>query len=413
MPVRWERRCWLPINSNKVKAGLAASRGGWVLLKLPENFQTYSEARQQGFMRMKALKEQGKKVVGIFCTYTPVEMVLAAGAVPVSLCGGSDKPIPYAEKSLPKNLCPLIKSSYGYAVSDTCPYFYFSDMILAETTCDGKKKMYEMMGELKYTHVMQLPPGRSGELALESWRLEMLRLKEVMEEQLGVVITEEDIRQAIHLENRERKATLEFFEIGRLKPTPLSGYEINTVIDSNDFLFDTEEMIAFLERRTAELKKDYEENFAGKPSRPRVLITGCPTGGVREKIIKLIEELGADIVGFENCSGPRTMKDLVDEDKDPYLALAEKYLRTNCSVMSPNPGRIEALDEMITDYQVDGVIEVILQACHTFAIESDRVKKFVTNERNLPYLCLETDYSQTDTGQISTRISAFLEILEG
>ena len=383
------------------------------MLKLPENFQTYSEARQQGFMRMKALKEQGKKVVGIFCTYTPVEMVLAAGAVPVSLCGGSDKPIPYAEKTLPKNLCPLIKSSYGYAVSDTCPYFYFSDMVLAETTCDGKKKMYEMMGELKYTHVMQLPPGRSGELALESWRLEMLRLKEVMEEQLGVVITEEDIRQAIHLENRERKATLEFYEIGRLKPTPLSGYEINTVIDSNDFLFDTEEMIAFLERRTAELKKDYEENFAGKPSRPRVLITGCPTGGVREKIIRLIEESGADVVGFENCSGPRTMKDLVDEDKDPYLALAEKYLRTNCSVMSPNPGRIEALDEMITDYQVDGVIEVILQACHTFAIESDRVKKFVTNERNLPYLCLETDYSQTDTGQISTRISAFLEILEG
>jgi len=383
------------------------------LLKLPENFQTYSEARQQGFMRMKALKEQGKKVVGIFCTYTPVEMVLAAGAVPVSLCGGSDKPIPYAEKTLPKNLCPLIKSSYGYAVSDTCPYFYFSDMVLAETTCDGKKKMYEMMGELKYTHVMQLPPGRSGELALESWRLEMLRLKEVMEEQLGVVITEEDIRQAIHLENRERKATLEFYEIGRLKPTPLSGYEINTVIDSNDFLFDTEEMIAFLERRTAELKKDYEENFAGKPSRPRVLITGCPTGGVREKIIRLIEESGADVVGFENCSGPRTMKDLVDENKDPYLALAEKYLRINCSVMSPNPGRIEALDEMIDDYQVDGVIEVILQACHTFAIESDRVKKFVTNERNLPYLCLETDYSQTDTGQISTRISAFLEILEG
>lgn len=383
------------------------------MLKLPDNFQTYSEARQQGFIRMKALKEQGKKVVGIFCTFTPVEMVLAAGAVPVSLCGGSDRPIPYAEKSLPKNLCPLIKSSYGYAVSDTCPYFYFSDMILAETTCDGKKKMYEMLGELKYTHVMQLPPGRSGELALTSWRLEMLRLKEVMEEQLGVVITEEDIRQAIHLENRARKATLEFFEIGRLKPTPLSGYEINTIIDSNDFLFDTEEMIAFLERRTVELKKDYEENFAGKPSRPRILITGCPTGGVREKIIRLIEELGADIVGFENCSGPRTMKDLVDEDKDPYLALAEKYLRINCSVMSPNPGRIEALDEMITDYQVDGVIEVILQACHTFAIESDRVKKFVTNQRNIPYLCLETDYSQTDTGQISTRISAFLEILQG
>ena len=104
---------------------------------------------------------------------------------------------------------------------------------------------------------------------------------------------------------------------------------------------------------------------------------------------------------------------MVDDSLDPYWALAEKYLRVNCSVMSPNPGRIEALEEMLSDYQVDGVIEIVLQACHTFAIESDRVKKFLTTEKNIPYLCLETDYSQTDTGQISTRISAFLEILQG
>jgi len=383
------------------------------MLNLPENFQSYSEARQQGFMRMKGLKENGKMVVGTFCTYTPTELILAAGAVPVGLCGVSDEPIPFAEKILPKNLCPLIKSSYGFAVSDTCPYFYFSDMILAETTCDGKKKMYELLNELKYTHVMQLPPGRNSEMALEGWHSEMLRLKEVLEEQLGTVITDEDVRQAIRLKNRERKATLDFFEIGRLKPTPLSGYEVSTVIDTNSFLFDTEEKISLLENRTAQLRKDYEENFAGKPSRPRILITGCPSSGVREKIIRQIEELGADIVGFENCCGPRAQKDTVDENKDPYLALAEKYLRVNCSVMSPNPGRIEAMEEMIEDYQADGVIEVILQACHTFAIESDRVKKFVTTEKNLPYLCLETDYSQTDTGQIGTRISAFLEILQG
>jgi len=381
------------------------------LLNLPENFQTYSEARQQGFIRMKELKEKGKKVVGTFCTYTPTEMILAAGAVPVGLCGVSDEPIPFAEKSLPKNLCPLIKSSYGFAVSDTCPYFYFSDMILAETTCDGKKKMYEMMGEMKYTHVMQLPPGRSGIMALESWHSEMLRLKNVMSQQLEVEITDEDLRRAIRLKNRERKAMLNFFEIGRLKPSPLSGYELSTVIDTNSFIFDTEEKISILENRTAELRQDYEDNFKTKPSRPRILITGCPTGGVREKIIRQIEELGADIVGFENCCGPRAQKDLVDESKDPCLALAEKYLRVNCSVMSPNPARIEAMEEMLEDYSVDGVIEVILQACHTFAIESDRVKKFVTKKNHLPYLCLETDYSQADTGQINTRISAFLEIL--
>lgn len=382
------------------------------MLKLPDNFQDYTEARKAGFMRMKELKEKGKKVVGVFCTYTPSELVMAAGAVPVSLCGTSDDAIPDAEKKLPKNLCPLIKASYGFAVADKCPYFYFSDMVLAETTCDGKKKMYEMLNELKYTHVMQLPPGKTGALALEAWHGEMIRLKEALEEHLGVTITDDDIKKAIKLKNRERKAMLDFFQIGMLKPTPLSGYEINTVVDSLSYTFDMEERIKNIEKRTAELRAEYEKNCKGKPSRPRVLITGCPTGGVREKIIRQIEDLGADIVGFENCCGPREKKDPVDETKDPMWALAEKYLNVNCSVMSPNPGRIDALEEMLEDYKVDGVIEVILQACHTFAIESDRVKNFVTKEKGLPYLCLETDYSQSDSGQINTRVSAFLEMMQ-
>lgn len=381
-------------------------------MNLPENFKNYSDARKSGFIKMKELKESGKKVVGVFCTYTPWELVMAAKAVPVILCASSDEAIPDAEKVLPKNLCPLIKASYGFAVSDKCPYFYFSDMILAETTCDGKKKMYEMLNELKHTHVMQLPPGKTGAMALEAWHGEMYRLKDVLEEQLGVEITKEDIKEAIKLKNRERKAMLDFFEIGKLKPTPLSGYEINTVVDSSTFTFDIEERIKDIEERTAELKREYELNFKGKPSRPRVLITGCPTGGVREKVIRQIEELGADIVGFENCCGPREKKDPVDETKDPMLALAEKYLRVNCSVMSPNPGRIEAMNEMIDDYKVDGVIEVVLQACHTFAIESDRVKNFVTKEKKIPYMCLDTDYSQSDSGQINTRVSAFIEMMQ-
>ncbi len=141
------------------------------------------------------------------------------------------------------------------------------------------------------------------------------------------------------------------------------------------------------------------------------MITGCPSGGVREKIIRQIEEAGADIVCFENCCGPREKMDKVDETIDPYRALAEKYLRVNCSVMSPNPGRFETLTKMIQDYQVDGVIEIILQACHTFAVEAYKIKQFITQEQKLPYMCLETDYSQADSGQINTRISAFLEML--
>lgn len=119
---------------------------------LPENFETYPEARKKAFLVMKELKEQGHRIVGVFCTYTPWELILAADAVAVVLCGIGDDNIPAAEIRLPKNLCPLIKASYGAAVTDRCPFFYFSDMVLAETTYDGKKKMYELMSELKHCH---------------------------------------------------------------------------------------------------------------------------------------------------------------------------------------------------------------------------------------------------------------------
>ena len=123
-----------------------------------------------------------------------------------------------------------------------------------------------------------------------------------------------------------------------------------------------------------------------------------------DKIVRQIEELGADVVGFENCCGPR-------EKKDPIDAIAEKYLRVNCSVMSPNPGRLEALDAQIDEYQVDGVVEVLLQACHTFAIESDAIRTFVTKEKGLPYIAINTDYSSGDQAQINTRLGAFIEML--
>ena len=125
-------------------------------LKLPEDFESYPEARRNAFIKMKELKESGKRIVGVFCTFTPWELVEAADAVAVTLCGVGDDNAKLAEERLPQNLCPLVKASYGGAVADRCPFFYFSDMVLAETTCDGKKKMYELLNEIKavsYTHL--------------------------------------------------------------------------------------------------------------------------------------------------------------------------------------------------------------------------------------------------------------------
>lgn len=91
-------------------------------------------------------------------------------------------------------------------------------------------------------------------------------------------------------------------------------------------------------------------------------------------------------------------------------ALAKKYLNINCSVMSPNETRMDYISNMIDEYQVDGVLELILCACHTYSIEAYNVKK-TAMAQNVPYLMIETDYSKADSGQINTRLEAFLETI--
>jgi benzoyl-CoA reductase/2-hydroxyglutaryl-CoA dehydratase subunit BcrC/BadD/HgdB len=153
--------------------------------------------------------------------------VEAAGGTVVSLCASSEEPIPAAERNLPRNLCPLIKASYGFALTDTCPYFYFSDFIVGETTCDGKKKMFELMNDIKETFVMQLPSSRD-EQALDAWEKEIIRFWKKLEDFYGITITEEDVRRAIELKNRERDVMLRFLELGKLNPAPISGYEMGS-----------------------------------------------------------------------------------------------------------------------------------------------------------------------------------------
>ena len=133
--------------------------------------------------------------------------------------------------------------------------------------------------------------------------------------------------------------------------------------------------------------------------------------GVREKILYALEDAGASIVAFDSCNGVKTMREMVAEEGDPYRAMAEKTLKANCSVMSPNPGRYVSLKEACEEFGIDGVVEIVLQFCHTYAIEAVRIGKFVREELGLPYLELTSDYSDSDQAQMATRINAFVEMM--
>lgn len=361
-------------------------------------------------VKIKEASEAGKKIVGMYCVFSPQEIAIAADAIAVTLCGTKQEPIEDAEKELPRNLCPLIKSSYGFAITDKCPYFYFSDVLLAETTCDGKKKMYELMAKLKPMHIMNLPQTAQGEAALESWKKEMVSTKEFIEKQFDIEITEEKLRDAIKLLNRERKVMRRLHQLNAHKPAPMTGMDMMLAQWLKGFNVDREAGIELIEKLIEEVEDQIEKGiYAFDEKAPRILLTGCPTGSGSEKVIKIIEESGASVVALENCTGYKGLDVLVDEDKDPITALAEKYLSTPCSCMSNNLGRLDLIERLAMEYQVDGVVDLTWQACHTYNIESFTVKNFVKDELNLPFLQVETDYSDSDVGQIKVRVEAFLE----
>jgi len=378
--------------------------------ELPEIFKSFSEARQAGFISAKDFKDAGNPLIGIFCTYFPQELALAMGAVTVGLCASSDETITESEKDLPRNLCPLIKSSYGFGKTDKCPYFYFSDLVVGETTCDGKKKMYEYIAEFKTVHVMKLPHSQD-QVAKELWKQEIIKMKEVLEEQFAVSITEEKLHKAILLKNEERKAMKEFYGLCRQDPSPMTGMELFNVLVGASFDFDREALPSKIRDLTQKVQEEYQI-IQNNEIKPRILITGCPMGAATAKVIKAIEDNGAVVVCFENCTGVKAVEELVDEhNPDLFGALAEKYLNIGCSCMSPNTKRFELLNHLIDEYKVDGVVEMTLTACHTYNVESLSVKRFVQQEKGRPYTYLETDFGTSDVERINTRMTAFIEML--
>lgn len=385
-------------------------------VELPKNFVEFEDVRKEGFLRMKRLKEEGRSVVGTFCQYTPSELIDAAGLCEVGLCGRSAEAIPSAERDLPGNLCPLIKASYGHVLDKTCPYAFFSDLVMGETTCDGKKKMYEMLGRLKPMHVIHLPNVPDTERSLLYWRMEIEAFKEKLEESFDLKISEEAIRRAIRRGNRERRLMARLYELGRYDPPAITGLEMRSIMDGSQFIFDKEERFQKTEAKIEACEAEYRAGrgpYSGKRRPLRILISGAGLGGTEDKIIGAIERAGAAVVCYEGCCGISSRRRLIDEslDKDPILAIAEKYLEVPCAVMSPNERRMEQVRSTIDEWKIDGVISVNLHSCNPFGIEARNIGK-TCEEKNVPHMKLETDFYPNDREQLKTRIEAFLELLE-
>jgi benzoyl-CoA reductase/2-hydroxyglutaryl-CoA dehydratase subunit BcrC/BadD/HgdB len=284
------------------------------------------------------------------------------------------------------------------------------DLIVAENTCDSKKKMYELLGDYVPTYVIDLPQRPDSPEALNYFLGELEKFKGAMERLTGNKVTVEQLEKEIISSNETRKLLHRLYDLRKIDPPPISGLDVLKVMQKQYFLSPEEfkKSLRMLICEAEQVKVDRVQ--ADWTHKPRIMVSGCPMAGGNTKVPEIIESKGGIIVVEESCTGTRSFWDLVDESKDPMLALAERYIKIPCSCMSPNDRRIENIMELVREFKVDGVVYYTLQFCHGYNIEKYKVQQAL-KKVGIPMLAIETDYGDSDVEQIGLRVDAFMEML--
>lgn len=370
-------------------------------------------------LRVKELVDaqaEGRKVIGAFCVFVPEELVLAVDGICVGLCTGAEIGTSEVEKYLPRNTCALIKSAFGFKLTKVCPYIQACDMVVGENTCDGKKKSYEVLGDLvPNLYVMDLPQMKSdaGKALLKA---EYRKFAERLQEISGKTIDLANLKKGIEIVNNKRRAIHRLAALRSVNPTPISG--LDALLANQIFFYDDPVRFTDSIKKLCDELDERSRNQEGVTTNgtPRILMSGCPMAVPNWKVPWIVETSGAVIVGEESCIGERGTRNLTDESGDTVEQLmdniVDRYFQIDCAVFTPNPDRLDHIREMANKYHADGVIHYNLQFCQPYQIESGKVES-VLEQDGIPTLVLDTDYSMEDVGQLRTRVEAFVERIKG
>ena len=370
-------------------------------------------------LRIKELmdaREAGRKVVGAFCVFVPEELVLAVDGILVGLCAGAEFAPEEAEKYVPRNTCSLIKGAFGFALSGVCPYLAASDLVVGENTCDGKKKSYEVLGDLvDDLYVMDMPQVKN-DIGRALLRSEYVRFASRLEELADRTIGVAELKAAIATVNAKRSVMHRLSRLRAADPAPISG--LDALLANQVYFYDNP--VRFTES-VGKICDELDERIAASDGvfprgTPRILVSGCPMSVPNWKVPAILEQSGAVIVGEESCVGERGTQFLTDDTADTVEglidAIVDRYLKIDCAIFTPNPSRLDHVREMVRAYQADGVLHYGLQFCSPYQIEAGPVEKALEAD-GIPTLRIDTDYSQEDVEQIRTRVEAFVERIRG
>ena len=365
--------------------------------------------------QLREAKKQGVKIVGFFPgNYVPEEIIYASGALPICLAdGGGSEPADAALTKVPNFICPFAQVQIGERLLKTNPYYDMIDMLVAPITCQHLKKAAEIWEYHADIEIFKLgiPHQYDSDFGLEYYTDRIKALKDRLQTFTGNEITSERLSEAIGLYNRMRVLLRKISLLRRTSQPPIRSSEFIKLHHAS-FYADPTSMVEILEGIYEEIQHRQQ---ATNLKTPRFLLLGPNVAYGDYKVLELVEAAGSEIVVEELCEGMRYYWHDIGNEGDLLKSLATGYLRDRlpCAFMRNSAKkRFDFTLKLIEDFDVSGVIWYELLYCETYDSESYFFSQRMA-ERNIPMLILESDYGTSDTGQLKTRIEAFIEIVKG
>jgi benzoyl-CoA reductase/2-hydroxyglutaryl-CoA dehydratase subunit BcrC/BadD/HgdB len=365
--------------------------------------------------QLEEAKKNGVKIIGSFPgNYVPEEIIYASGAVPLCLThGGNPHPADAALSVLPHVFCPFARAQIGERLLKQNPYYSMMDMLVAPVTCQHLKKVAEVWeydGDLEMFK-LGIPHKFDGDFELEYFIDRLKVLKDRLQAFTGNEITDEKISGAIALYNRMRELLRNISLVRRTSPSLVSALDF-AKLNHASFYADPDFMVDVLDSIYQELKDKQQEMNVDSP---KLMLLGPNVSYGDYTVLELVKAAGGEIVIEEICEGIRYYWHNIENKGDLYQSLARGYLvdRVPCAFMRDSAKkRLDFVLKLVKDFNVSGVIWYELLCCETYDSESYYFAHEMA-ERNIPMLILESDYGTADTGQLKTRIEAFIEIVRG
>jgi bzd-type benzoyl-CoA reductase N subunit len=351
-------------------------------------------------------QETSRKIIGYFCSYTPEEIIHAAGALPLRIFGSEDG-IAKADGHLQAYCCSLAKGGLEEALAGRLS---FLDGTVFPHTCDTMQRLsdiWRLNAGFPFHFDIVLPAKLNSESSFHYMVAILHKFKSDLERVLGIEITNDRLREALRLCNQIRKSLEEIYLLRSENPAIISGSEIYEMMKAA-MVMDRAEFLASVTQLLSEAKS--EKKINEKNRNKRIILTGGICN--HPDIYSILEESGGAVIWDDLCTGARYFNGQMDETIDPIEAIARRYFeRIICPTKHRDTTcRGENLVKIAKEKQADGVIFLFLKFCDPHAFDYPYLKEYLDHE-GVPNMLLEVEGQIPAMGQLRTRVEAFVEML--